>query len=970
MITLKQHYKPFALLIFSVVFFILQTTAVHSQETSAVEIWNKMVQANRPWLFSPIPQVYYEIDETDTISKTQNKITKIWYQSPDQLLYGDCLIINGFMRRIEENKPKYLFNVTIPESIKTGGSRPTIFAVLAEQKRMPSSLKVSGRERLNGNDAVVMEASNINGEQPGLPGRPFDDFNLYNDQFPSVQWYVDESSGLLLKEKTTFQNRGMASFLANEINTDFPEGYVSLPQGFAPRMARTIIGRNFLEVISRFQVIDGQYWFLSEATMNVTGMGMQKTRLIKNISLQPIDENLFKTDPNEMEICDPSEGVGIITGTILDKDSRQPIEGAVVRVVHGKNASRKPVIAEIKSHIDGTFRFERLPLGILYVTAEKKDMLADGTDSLRPVDYNPSVCSIGTAFLENSNPQKEIDLFLCQGRKVQGSVVHGDTQLPLENVNVFLLESSYDYRSLNVADETKTNNQGQFYFTKVPAAKFSIVAQASGFCGAENPLQKGQQNVPWQDFSVYQNIVELNLQENNKQKNPVILLYPELTLFGRVLNAEGQPVADANVICYPLDKTVASDQEGKYRISGFSEKMPAAELTASASGYVMYKEKIPAIHSSLEKDIVMKRGGKIGGTVFDEQQQPVKGVKISVINKSKLNRQGPGEDESIESVMPGLFNPGLVPVFTDDNGAFQTGRLIPDDYVIHAATDGYQPQSKEDLLVEDDKEIKTEIILKKSSKIAGQVVSPTGAPLKNVIVYCGFKNQAKSPEEAVKQQLSQPPEPVITDQEGRFVFDRLIESIYFISAQWGHVLNENGKNFDEKDEFPITTQVDGIKPGKLDLILQFKEEPVKKIELKGIVADEQTGLPVTNFYVYTLDGDRSYRQEFSSPDGKFILAKSYKKSSEFAIVAAGYASQLVGPVSLIGKQDKEIFVALKREGSIRAEIPVDVKGTLNWDTFQIKPAQVFLGSLLPYYDVSKPLGYYGNQLQHFLEGNA
>jgi len=148
---------------------------------------------------------------------------------------------------------------------------------------------------------------------------------------------------------------------------------------------------------------------------------------------------------------------------------------------------------------------------------------------------------------------------------------------------------------------------------------------------------------------------------------------------GRIIGADGQPVADADVFAHRISEntslasSTASDENGNFKLTGLSPG--AYVLTAQAPGYISADLPVEnAIHRIGENVIIsLVKGGVITGRVTDEAGESLVGVTVSTYRLR--DPEGPTMGSQVER-----FNLGFG--VTDDRGIYRIYGLRPGVYIV------------------------------------------------------------------------------------------------------------------------------------------------------------------------------------------------------------------------------------------------------------------------------------------------
>lgn len=140
---------------------------------------------------------------------------------------------------------------------------------------------------------------------------------------------------------------------------------------------------------------------------------------------------------------------------------------------------------------------------------------------------------------------------------------------------------------------------------------------------------------------------------------------------GSVTNEDGEPVANAQVSIPALNMETRTDAQGEYRIgigTGTYEVHVSARGYHEAVDTVTVQEQGDSAELNFALEAI--EGSSINGQVMDaETGDAIQDADVSLIYENEV--------EPIETIQ------------TDENGQFQFGQLLPDNYVVQVKADGY-----------------------------------------------------------------------------------------------------------------------------------------------------------------------------------------------------------------------------------------------------------------------------------------
>lgn len=148
---------------------------------------------------------------------------------------------------------------------------------------------------------------------------------------------------------------------------------------------------------------------------------------------------------------------------------------------------------------------------------------------------------------------------------LEGTVVQGNTKEPVRKAQVTLEASGDKHDSALVAT---TDEAGRFRFAEVEPGEYDLTAEKSGFLDGSYGAKKLDDGGSL-----------LKLSAGDRMQNVLLLLFPGAAISGQLLDADGDPVADDQVILWTRGKRrggmrpshadqTASNHTGEYRFDG------------------------------------------------------------------------------------------------------------------------------------------------------------------------------------------------------------------------------------------------------------------------------------------------------------------------------------------------------------------------------------------------------------------
>ncbi|MBD3267946.1 hypothetical protein GF373_14870, partial [bacterium] len=767
----------------------------------------------------------------------------------------------------------HTFSPNVPPELGIGVDISLSIMRAARQGRM-IPFAVKGKRTIHGRDSLLLEADSFRGSTHLGMEIPTA-YEKTGMEVVGLRCYVDPQTYTIIQINENFiPRRNIQGRTKDSILTiTFPDGYFSTPNGYAPRKM-AIHGIEMVDGIrqvSTFQLLGGQYWLLKEAKTYLHDRLLMHT-FTTNPSLGPIDPSLFDLKAAGMEIKDPTQGEGSISGKLIHYDTMRPIEGARVSLQSDPYKSSRTKWGEMQTGYDGSFQFSELPELTYCLVAEKEGLVSYNSTSNKHYKIDENTQAYEILYLKKENREETVELYLAKPRTISGKVVRIDTEEPIAEATVHC-----------GGKETKTGVDGTFQLEGLAARQSVCWAEAEGYI--PRLFFHRTKSKPYQQ--------SVDLAENQTIDNVLLKLTPGGAIEGQVRDPDGSPVANADV-GLPAALGTQSDEHGHYRLDGLPTAsisgQEGVELLAIADGYLGTEVgpiHIQSINTPIQQDIVLNTGGYIAGRVSDATGEPIAGLMVHLENKDIR-----GEEANLKLMMMGMSPLALKPI-TDVEGKYKSDKLLPGNYKMSAATDGYQPFTGASLKVENGKTSQLDIELQPASSVAGIVIGPTKAPIINAWVYLGKHHM-------------QP------DMDGRFAFKQIEDGSFTLTV----------RRLATKYTVEQEKSIENVYPGQTDLVIQFPEPPAKP-KLKGRVVDTRTGKPVSTYKIWlrtpTL-ADLLSSHAIDNASGTFLFPSVRPGKTMAIITAPGYAARVQGPYHLRPNEVKEIAVFLEPESIIQGRV--------------------------------------------------
>lgn len=393
----------------------------------------------------------------------------------------------------------------------------------------------------------------------------------------------------------------------------------------------------------------------------------------------------------------------IVQGRVLDPQGR-PVAEADVRV---RSASRRRQSWEPGRRV---LQVATGPEGRFRISAEAAEMV-----DLRVEAEGFAPTELRRAEEELTEP---LDIVLRRGAAVAGRAVDPDGA-PLPGVAVRLFEeveggfSDWVPREQrDLARETVTGDDGRFLARHLAPGAYDLELRLEGRAprllpGVEPPEE---------------------LEEGAALDLGDVVLEPGTALEGRVVDADGAPVSDAEVRLdhsapppgFELEnRETTTDAEGRFRLEDLQPGEPVTVLV-DASGFLPARapEVVPPTEEPIE--IRLETGVRLFGRVLDPEGAGVVDAQVRV----GIQREGNSWEGSI-----------VPQVETDREGSFEFDALHRGEVVLEVVAKGFIPATVKGWSTASSRDVgPVEVRLEPGATVTGRVLDPVGAPTPGVRV--------------------------------------------------------------------------------------------------------------------------------------------------------------------------------------------------------------------------------------------
>ncbi len=472
---------------------------------------------------------------------------------------------------------------------------------------------------------------------------------------------------------------------------------------------------------------------------------------------------------------------------------------------------------------DGSFELRRLP-------------------PLRPFEVRVASPGYAAAYepvpsLEPGVAVEELVIVLERGISGFGLVVN-EREMPIAGAEVALLptltgaaaEQSYEVKENYRAT---TGAGGRFTLHDLPAGRYYLSARAAGF---PELLVPG-----------------IEVAADPSGARPVdlgtLVLKPGIELAGRVVDAEGEPVAAAELSLRNADgeqlvvqradsawfASTTSRANGSFHLAGLPRDSRLV-LLAMAGGYLPREQAVTTGSDDQRLDVELSRGARLAGVVLDPAGRPAAGARVDVTADPDQQRMSTSTSRT---------------ALTDAEGRFEVLGLRPGGYTIDARLDAAASRPvRRRVPAEGLSGLYLE--LRRRAALEVTVLDAGGAPVPEALVMAVARTAVAEGERRSGMQT--------TDTRGLAVIQPLGTGVYLLTAR-------------HPDHGTVKARAEVAAAGKQPFELRFTSHDEDTLEVSGRVVDA-SGLPVSGARLWLDRGPtvRKVRPKIlSGGDGGFTL---------------------------------------------------------------------------------------------------
>lgn len=415
-----------------------------------------------------------------------------------------------------------------------------------------------------------------------------------------------------------------------------------------------------------------------------------------------------------------------LSGVLRDAEDDRLLAGVTLEITPG--GVSEPGAPRYRTNSDqlGRFQIDQLPPGYFKIRIQD-DRYPDGA---------------GRGIRLAAGEQRSLDLKLTAGTSIRGSVQDATSTLPIADALVQL-------GFFEIGPSTRTKADGTFVLHGAPrntplgisAPRLSLSFRAPGYGAFQYTLPGPPGGVS-------------GAASGGPSGEAHVALLPARQAHGRVLDAAGNPLADAylNAMArvdsyHGLGAQIEhlrtrSDANGDFVLEDLRPDLRHSLLIA-APGHATAVFDFPAEewesnHLDLG-DLVLEPPASLSGRVLDPDRQPMPGLRVSLsAEPSQRDQLGPSQEPSQGYASGRGFGFGRVSARTDARGRFAFTDLPSGNYSLWAGKKGFlNSNSTTWHLAPGENARDLEMVVQTGLSLAGVVRDPHGVPVPGLSVNLG-----------------------------------------------------------------------------------------------------------------------------------------------------------------------------------------------------------------------------------------
>lgn len=591
-------------------------------------------------------------------------------------------------------------------------------------------------------------------------------------------------------------------------------------------------------------------------------------------------------------------------------DAASALATVIVRVTHARTVDPVPAVP-VELSLSARSGFESPPVVETDEDGVATFEVAGGAQlwSVR-AGVGPETTAVAEYPRETLVPgsRRRISLVVGSGGVLRGRVVDDDDR-PVPGAVV----EGWEFGQFDESPDhvTTANGQGEFELDRL-GSRFVLSAHAEGLA-----CLRGLRG---------------HVEEGATVEGLTLHLTRAFTLRGVVLDPDRRPVPDAEVaVATGLhsgssdDATVVdgvayyrggrgrgtTDEHGRFEIPSLPWKFTTLEVKREP--FVVHRDSWPPTLDEIE--IVLDRGSRLFGTVYDAGGRPAAGAHVA---------WGPFYNN---------VHPGRGRMKADVDGRFE----------FIGVTEGEVPlwvgvrHADHAIVVQQPVPLDTplRLQLERAQPIAGIVVNERGEPVFGAAVEVEGERRIES------NHLHPPTwESLLgsaertTDDDGRFVFDSLYPGRFELRV-----------TSPIRPDLSVSQVVDS---GGAELRIVLDPVAMRKVVFRGTVRSEVTGAPIPQFTVMPIIDGMGTGSAFTDPDGRFELMGLEPGRMKLTVNANGHSAFTV-PAATYDVGEHEFDIVLKESRTLRLyvhdEAGQPISGTVNIFDETEQPVTIWSGTM-------------------------
>ena len=406
------------------------------------------------------------------------------------------------------------------------------------------------------------------------------------------------------------------------------------------------------------QLSPGRYWVMAaadsfQAELYDNALSIDEATLVEITEDQHTEIHM---------ILDP---LGSLTGTIIDSESGEPIEGAIIRIFSENRKSAHKPVYHGNSDDQGNYTLSAIQSGSYKMVVQAAGYIKEYYDNARFI-HDATLIEITAA------QTKTIDIDLSKGSSLAGGIKDNETEMPLAGATVTLISTS-DRR---IQHKTKSNKDGEYTLDGITAGNYLLKVRHPQYFPEWYKDAETRDEAKEIEINALTELQGLDLElERRPRFNGSVT--------GTVIDStSGLPVEGAKIVAMPRSFArpvrAISDAEGKYELTGLEAGVYS--LACHAEGFLVSFYENASNWKNAEK-IRVPKDGQITGIDFRLGVQDEGGYTVQgeIVDETGLALEG-------TLVMALDADHMIASTLTDEKGSYTLQNLPIGSFKISAQT--------------------------------------------------------------------------------------------------------------------------------------------------------------------------------------------------------------------------------------------------------------------------------------------